>query len=145
MRLAPALVTAILNFLKTATTGPLDGAELNLFTNSPDFNNSALAAGDFVAPTFTGYAAAALTWTVRSDSRGNLFLDGGPQAFAPTNATNLPQTINGAWIADGTGAYMAGDYFATPIVLQRALQPMHAEMPVPLNGTQPMAPEAWTA
>lgn len=143
MRLSPALVTAILNFLKTAATGPLDTATLNLFTNSPDFNDPALADTDFTAPTFTGYTAPTITWALRSDAAGNLYIDGGPKVFSPTDAVNLPQTIMGVWVADSAGDYQAGEYFPQPIVLERALQSMHCTAPVPLNGTQPMAPEAY--
>lgn len=111
---------------------PLDGAELVLFTNSPDIDKDTVA-GDLTAPTFTGYAAAALTFAEVVDSDGRKLASAGPITFSATNATNLPLTIRGAGVLNGGGDLICAGMFTTPIIMTAADQPFHVSAKVPIG------------
>lgn len=95
---------------------PLDGAKVMLFTNSPALGLDTVT-GDLTVPTFTGYAAATVTFEEAVDDTGRKYLIIPPEIFSPTNATNLPQTIMGAAVTDDANAYLFGGYFDTPVIL----------------------------
>lgn len=104
-----------------AVGGELENPELILFTNDIELDEDTVV-GDLTQPTFTGYAAKAVTLAAGADENGEPVLHGAPVAFSPTNATNLPQAIVGAAIINAGGDLMACGKFASPIGLTAALQ-----------------------
>jgi len=136
IRLALETVDAALEHL-IDTASVLDAAELRLFTNEVDFD-SVVEAGDFTAPTFTGYAPAAITWTLYTDVNGNRYVASDPIVFTPTDGANLPQLIRGAWVAQNTsGDFLAGGAFAEPLSVAVADQAFHVTIVVPIETIQP--------
>jgi hypothetical protein len=93
---------------------PLTGNKLHLYTNSVSPTKTNVPA-DFVEPTYTGYAAASLTWGSPSrDPSGNISTDTGLEVFQMSNALT-PTTIIGYYITDTAGThFLMGEMFATP-------------------------------
>lgn len=115
------------------TGNPLDGAEMILFTNQPDQNDPTLVIADLTQPTFTGYTAEAIaTWVQYNDSESRPYLASTPIEYNPTNATNLPQTIRGAALINGTDLLAVG-YFPLAKVLSVADQVMHVTPRLQVN------------
>lgn len=131
VRLAVAYLIALIEWA-ISVDGPLDQAEVALFTNAWDFDTEP-ATADLEAPTFTGYADAAATFAANVDSDGNPFIGCGVITFTPTNATNLPQTIRGAYVKNASGDFQYGGLFAEPITLRHANQPMHVTVIHPMT------------
>lgn len=90
-----------------AAAGPLDGAKLKLST--ADFTPTRLTVlGDFVAPTFTGYAASsAIAWGLPLvDEDGRTTISGGSKQFTCTTAPDEAETVHCWYITDGAGAVL---------------------------------------
>ena len=121
----------------------LDGASMGLFTNTPDINDPALALGDIVAATFTGYAPvvlAAADWNPAVSEGGVPYLIADPAPFQPSNGTNLPEVINGAYYFLGANLLRVA-YFPVPVPLTVALQMMHATPAFALGSGDPIPQE----
>jgi len=96
----------------------LNGAKLHLATAGPPGGPTEVL-GDFTEATFTGYAAATLTWS------GPYYgADGAPQAvsqlasFIATAAAS--ETITDWYITDGAGtALLASGHLENPVVIDR--------------------------
>lgn len=98
--------------------GDLNGAKVHLYTAGPTVNHH-MVPGDFTEPTFTGYAAAVITWSVPINA-GDLagVLVGTDAVFRPTATTALPQTILGAYVTDSTSAIVLwAEPFDSPVIL----------------------------
>lgn len=125
----------------------LDGASMGLFTNMPDLNDPDLAVGDIVAANFTGYAAVVLAeadWNPAVTEGGVPYLVADPAPFQPTNATNLPQVVNGAYYFNGANLLRVA-YFPVPVPLVVALQMMHATPAYGLGAGDPVPQEGASA
>jgi len=90
---------AFLDILATAveTEGAAD-LVAGLFTGEPELGPGTVLA-DLDQPTYTGYAAQAVTiGSRRENGNGDIILPLGTMTFQPTNNTALPQTATGVWI-----------------------------------------------
>jgi len=123
-RVSDVVVTEALEAL-FGVGGALEDSTLGLFTNDWDFTVEPVTA-DLVAPTFTGYAAAAIDWSTAVDDEGNIYAKTDPVEFSPTNATNLPQAIRGWYIrAVTTNNFLVGGKFDEAITVSLADQVFH--------------------
>lgn len=121
----------------------LDGASFGLFTNFPDTADPDLALGDIVAANFTGYAPVVLAeadWNPAISGAGVPYLVADPAPFQPSDAVNLPQVVNGAYLFLGANLLRVA-YFPAPIVLTVALQMMHATPAFALGSGDPIIQE----
>lgn len=116
------------------TTGELDGASFGLHIGTPSFANPVKA--DMTPATFTTYAASVIAfddWSEHVDANGNPYVAAPPVVFSPTNATNLPQTINGVYLFKGDNLINYRQ-LATPVTIVAAGQALHATPAFGLGG-----------
>ena len=113
---------AFITFLSelTAVGAALTTAKLSLFVNSPPIFIANPLPGAFVAPTYTGYvAAAAVTFGspyINPSLQGEI--SGGSFAFSCTGS-GAPNIITGAFLTNtGDTAVLGVDVFATPITIE---------------------------
>jgi len=105
----------------TAVTGALVTAEIELFTNNFQPTRSSVI-GDFDLPTYTGYAAEAVTWLAPSVSDdGQVEIIGTAGEFRPTDAVT-PNTVYGMLVTDGvTKVHYAARFPDGPLPMEDAL------------------------
>jgi len=138
-----AVIQGILDDLITETTGLLDGASFGLFTNQPDLTNPNLVLADITPADFTTYAAVELAhddWEAAIDDDGNPYVSAVPQQWQPSNATNLPQIVRGAYLFKDTTLIRAA-YFPSPLPVTLALQMVHATPIFTLSGVNTLVQE----
>jgi hypothetical protein len=97
--------------------GPLNASKMILFTNTPGLNKSSVLA-DLTQPTYTGYAAQALTWSVPiRNAMNRIATHTGLLSWVMGDALT-PTTVNGYGITDTAGTHLlAAEYFPTPVGL----------------------------
>lgn len=101
------LMTGATGSTTTTFTAPWNGAKIILATNNfQPTKGRALA--DLTQPTYTGYAAQAITWTgPNRDGANQSAAFGGLALFKMTNNTN-PTTCYGYGITDSGGTHLLG-------------------------------------
>ena len=105
--------------IKVAAAGPLNGAKVHLFTAGPVLGPRNITA-DFTEATYTGYAAATVTWgTPYYGTNGNAKVEGGIISFELTADLTGPVTLLGYYVTNtaGTGLLFM-ELFVSPIILQ---------------------------
>lgn len=139
VRISNELANALLA-AQIAADELLDDATLGLFTNAWDFTVEPVTA-DLTAPTFTGYAPAAIAaWTVQVDEFGNRYVTPGPISFTCTAVTDLPQIIRGWYIRkETTNEFLAGGLLDDPITVSQDDQTFHVVATVPVEAKQPLS------
>jgi len=125
------------------TDEQLDGAELGLFTNAPVLSPDMVIA-DLTVPTFTGYLPVAVEgWAAFVDAGGVPYVRGLPVTFSPSDAVDLPQVIQGAYLFKGTDL-LAVSMFDSSVALVRSSQALHATPQLQLSGGE-LSMEAYVA
>jgi len=115
----------LVELLTAAAAGNLTGAELVLLIGTPDYEAPVIVEGDLSKATFTTYADTVVAaWTQYNDLAGRPYLAGEPIIYNPTNITNLPQTIVGAALMQGTDILAIGP-LDNPIFVSVADQSFH--------------------
>lgn len=97
--------------------GPLNASKMVLFINSPGLNKATVLA-DLTQPTYTGYAASALTWSTPIRNGQNRIATHTGLIPWVMGDDLLPTTVNGYGITDSAGtALLAAEYFPSPVGL----------------------------
>jgi len=113
------MTTAVADEL-TDTGNLLDAAEIRLFTNDA-LPVATSVAGDFDAPTYTGYADEVITWLAPSVADdGTIEVIGTVGEFRPTDGVT-PNSVYGALLLTGAGVLMMGGRFDdAPLPMENA-------------------------
>jgi len=106
---------------------PLETCTLHLYTNDVDWSGPVVI-GDITEAAFTGYAAAAVTYTEATDASGFPYLNHPPAVFTCTGATGLPVQIKGAYVTTAGGLQFGAAATASKTLSQNG-QVLHATLP----------------